>query len=68
MENLELGVEGMSCEHCVMAITRALKPLDSVKNIDVDLKNKKVRLEYDKQKISKKEIVDAIEDQGYDVK
>ena len=67
MERLELNVDGMMCQHCIMAIKQALKSLSSVKNVEVSLENKKVILEYDKQKNSEKEIRNAIEDQGYSV-
>ena len=28
----------MSCEHCVMAVTRALEKIDEIKDVKVDLK------------------------------
>lgn len=28
----------MSCEHCVMAVTRALESIDEIKDVKVDLK------------------------------
>ncbi|MBN1364828.1 MAG: heavy-metal-associated domain-containing protein [Syntrophaceae bacterium] len=29
----------MSCQHCVMAVTRALSAVDGIKNVRVDLKS-----------------------------
>ena len=35
--NMKFSVEGMTCGHCVRAITRAVKALDPDATIDVDL-------------------------------
>ncbi|MBI3226487.1 MAG: heavy-metal-associated domain-containing protein [Mycolicibacterium cosmeticum] len=35
--NIVLNVEGMSCSHCVSAITAAVQPLPGVTGVDVDL-------------------------------
>jgi len=32
-------VKGMSCQHCVMAVTKALTSLDGIKKVEVDLQN-----------------------------
>jgi copper ion binding protein len=39
-----LQVEGMSCEHCVKAVTEALKAVSGVKKAKVNLKAKKADL------------------------
>jgi uncharacterized protein len=36
-ERLELAVSGMTCEHCVAAVTRALKECRGVTSVEVDL-------------------------------
>lgn len=30
-------IKGMSCNHCVMAVTKALMEIDGVKGVEVDL-------------------------------
>ncbi|MBN1841457.1 MAG: heavy-metal-associated domain-containing protein [Deltaproteobacteria bacterium] len=30
-------IKGMSCNHCVMAVTKALNEIDGIKNVKVDL-------------------------------
>jgi copper chaperone len=60
-----LLVEGMSCGHCEKAVKNALGELDGVKNVSVDLGNKKVEVEGNNLVDSK--IKEAIEDAGYDV-
>lgn len=33
-----IQIAGMSCQHCVMAVTKALSAVDGIKDIRVDLK------------------------------
>ncbi|MDX9872455.1 MAG: copper chaperone CopZ [Clostridia bacterium] len=62
-----LKVEGMSCEHCVKAVTKAAGALPGVENVAVDLAAKTVTVEYDPDKSSVEKIKLEIEDQGYEV-
>jgi copper chaperone len=62
-----LNVEGMSCSHCENSVKKAVGELNGVKSVDVDLKGKKVTIEFDAEKVNVETIKDAIEDQGYDV-
>lgn len=65
MSNLILKVDGMSCNHCVNAIEKAMKELGAQGK--VDLASKLVEVEYDDSKLSEQAIKEAIEEQGYDV-
>jgi len=38
---LNLTVEGMSCNHCVNSIKKAVGGLEGVSNVDVDLKERR---------------------------
>jgi len=58
-------VEGMSCQHCVKAVTNALTSLEGVTNVKVDLKNKKVEVEGNN--LVDQLLKEAVEDAGYDV-
>lgn len=40
----ELTVEGMSCGHCVNAVTRSVQAVDSAAKVEVDLATQKVRV------------------------
>ncbi len=40
-----LDVEGMTCNHCVMHVTNALKEVAGVSNVKVDLASKKAVVE-----------------------
>ncbi|MDH4267982.1 MAG: copper ion binding protein [Deltaproteobacteria bacterium] len=61
-----LKVKGMSCQHCVMSVTKALNQLDGVKNVQVDLAKGEVRFENTKE-IASNRIEKAITDAGYEV-
>jgi copper chaperone len=66
--DITLNVEGMTCGHCKMAVTNALKELEGVKSVDVHLKEGTVDVDFDETKVSVEKMKEAIEEQGYDVK
>jgi copper chaperone len=61
-----LKVKGMTCQHCVMAVQKALAYLDGIRKIEVDLAKGEVRFENPKG-ISEDKIREAIETAGYQV-
>ena len=65
MKTQELKIEGMSCNHCIMAVKKELGKLESVKVEDVQIGSAKVQ--YDENKVSEKELSAAIEEAGYKV-
>jgi copper chaperone len=67
MEKKVLKVDGMSCEHCVKAVTKAAGELPGVKDVSVDLKGGTVSFSYDPAATALKEIEAAISDAGYDI-
>lgn len=67
MEKSVIRVDGMSCEHCVKAVTNAVSALAGVSGVQVDLEAKTASVEYDAGRISLDKIKAEIEDQGYDV-
>ena len=58
-------VEGMSCNHCVIAVTNALKEVEGVSNVDVNLDTKKVEVSGDN--LVEEILRDTVEEAGYDV-
>ena len=62
-----LNVEGMSCSHCENAVKKSVGALNGVSSVAVDLKGKKVMVEFDPEKVTVDTIKDTIEDQGYNV-
>jgi copper chaperone len=61
-----LKVKGMSCQHCVMSVTKALGQLEGIKNVQVDLAKGQVRFDNSKE-IASSRIEKAISDAGYEV-
>jgi copper chaperone len=62
-----LKVEGMSCQHCVKAVTGAVGELEGVSGVSVDLEAKTVTVDHDPEKAPIEKIKFEIADQGYDV-
>jgi copper chaperone len=62
-----LDVEGMSCDHCKMAVTKAVSALEGVDSVEVSLENNTATVEFEESKLLLKTIKEAIEAQGYDV-
>ena len=63
--NITLMIEGMMCMHCVRHVTNALKSVDGVENINVDLEGNKATVTADNDKIQP--MIDAIVEAGYEV-
>jgi copper ion binding protein len=61
-----LKVKGMSCQHCVMSVTKALNQLNGVQNVQVDLEKGEVRFDNVKG-VAAEQIAKAIVDAGYEV-
>lgn len=62
LDNTELMVSGMTCDHCQTAVTRALQGVAGVTEVSVDLSSglARVRGEADPQAL-----LDAVEGEGY---
>jgi copper chaperone len=61
-----IKVKGMSCQHCVMSVTKALSQFEGVKNVQVDLAKGEVRFDNTKE-VAPGRIEKAISDAGYEV-
>lgn len=64
---MTLQVNGMTCGHCEKAVKGALGELEGIQGVDVDLASGKVDVVYDDSLVTKNEMKEAIEEQGYDV-
>ncbi len=60
----ELKVEGMSCNHCVNAVTRSVREVDAGAQVDVDLAQQTVRVT---SSASLDAIKSAVTEAGYPV-
>lgn len=60
----ELQVKGMSCQHCVKGLTRAIQEQDPQAEVQVDLASGRVQA---RTTLPREAIVQAIADEGYEV-
>jgi len=67
MEKKVLNVKGMSCEHCVKAVTNALAGVSGVTDIVVSLKENTASFSYDSTLASLETIRAAIREEGFEV-
>ena len=69
VENKEviIPIGGMTCASCVKAVERAVKKIDGVKNIQVNLATEKASISYESGKVKLYEIKGAIEKAGFKV-
>jgi copper chaperone len=65
MAEINIKIEGMSCEHCVMAVKKALNNLPAV--IESNVKIGSALVKYDDSKGKVEDIKKAIEKAGYKV-
>ncbi len=66
MSEVTLVIEGMSCQHCVKSVKKAVDSIRGVTSSDVALGSAKVV--FDESKTNRIEISKAVQDAGYKVK
>jgi copper chaperone len=59
---ITIKIDGMSCQHCVMAVKKEIQKLDVQK---LDVKIGEATIEFDESKIKIEAIENAIKDAGY---
>ena len=59
---ITLKVEGMTCGHCVKAVTRAVQEQDAAAKVEIDLAARQVRVQ---SELGQEQILTAIRDEGY---
>ncbi|ERH53188.1 copper chaperone CopZ [Ectopseudomonas chengduensis] len=60
----QFKVSGMSCGHCVRAVTQAIQALEQTARVEVDLAAGLVRVE---ASLDASQILTAIREEGYEV-
>ncbi len=63
---MEITVKGMSCGHCVQAVTKALEALPGVSQVQVDLATGKVTFA-SANPVPREELARTIKAAGYDL-
>jgi copper chaperone len=62
-----ISVPEIHCEHCKVSIEGALAPIAGVQQATVDIPARAVTVTYDDASVDRDRLVDAIEQQGYQV-
>ncbi|QXH50905.1 cation transporter [Pseudomonas fakonensis] len=57
------NVQGMTCGHCVKAVTRALQEQDATAQVEVDLAGRQVRVN---SELDAGQLLAAIREEGYE--
>jgi copper chaperone len=60
-----LGIDGMTCDNCVKTLTKALKRVNGVKDVEVDRENARASITFDTTKTDLPAIHEAILRSGY---
>ncbi|WP_455019843.1 heavy-metal-associated domain-containing protein [Kingella denitrificans] len=68
MATVTLNIDGMTCGGCVKSVTKVLNDLDGVHSATVSLENKNAQVEFDEGKIQIAQLVEAVEDAGFDAR
>lgn len=64
MTTKEFKIEGMSCNHCVMGVTKALQVFNPA---DLKVEIGKAVVTFDEATVTEKDLATAIEEEGYKV-
>jgi len=64
LNNLIYRVDGMSCDHCKVAVTGEVSQVAGVRHVDIDLESKLVTVEG--TDVDADAVVAAIDEAGYD--
>lgn len=64
--NKKILIEGMTCEHCVKRVENAIKEVEGVKSVKVNLKEKYANVDFSK-KVDNAKLINAIDEVGYNV-
>ncbi len=59
-------VKGMTCDHCVQAVTKEISKLDGVTDVDIDLDRGQVTVASE-QALSDDAVREAVDEAGYEV-
>ncbi len=66
MREIELKIQGMTCQHCVRTVTNALSSVEGVSRVEVSLEEGKARVELERD-VPFEELKKAVEEWGYRV-
>jgi copper chaperone len=62
-----LNAPAISCNHCKMAIEKAVGAMDGVASVEVDVDEKSVSVDFDADAVTLEAIEATMADEGYEV-
>ena len=65
MATTTLKVTGMTCGHCVRSVSEAIGSLEGVQSADVQLESGQATVVYDEGRVSPRDLVGAVQEEGY---
>jgi Cu+-exporting ATPase len=66
-KQITLPVEGMTCASCVSHVENALKKVEYVSEVNVNLATERASLVYDEDQVEVADLVDAVGETGYEI-
>lgn len=66
-KELTINIEGMSCGHCTNSVYQKISSIEGVMQTDVSLADKNAKVEYDSDKTSREDIVEAVMETPFQV-
>lgn len=67
LETKEIGIEGMTCDHCVRKVDKTLRAEEGVAEVKVDRETARAVVTYDTRKTDIPRLHEAIRKAGYGV-
>ncbi len=67
MAKTTLKIQGMTCNHCVMRVAKALKAVPGVQDAQVDLQKGEASVTFDEAKATQENMSKAVVEAGYKV-
>jgi copper chaperone len=67
MAKTTLKIQGMTCNHCVMRVAKALKSVPGVQDAQVDLQKGEASVTFDEAKVTQEKMSLAVVEAGYKV-
>lgn len=65
MAQTTIKIQGMTCNHCVMRVAKALKAVPGVQDAQVDLQKGEAVVTFDDAKVERSKLTFAVVEAGY---
>lgn len=65
MKKVKFDIQGMTCSSCSAHVDRAVKKLEGIKEVNVNLISNNMNVQYDEKVLSNDKIINAVVNAGY---